>query len=45
MTGTVHDRMPVIVQPKDYERWLDPKNEDIADILPTPHQRGCSLTR
>jgi putative SOS response-associated peptidase YedK len=30
MTGTVHDRMPVIVQPKDYERWLDPKNEDIC---------------
>jgi putative SOS response-associated peptidase YedK len=31
-----HDRMPVIVQPKDYQRWLDPENEDVADILATP---------
>ncbi len=23
----VHDRMPVIVQPADYERWLDPANQ------------------
>ena len=29
----VHDRMPVIVQTKDYQRWLDPENEDVADIL------------
>ena len=25
--------MPVIVQAKDYQRWLDPENEEIADIL------------
>ena len=32
-SGMVHDRMPVIVQPKDYERWLDPENQDISDLL------------
>jgi putative SOS response-associated peptidase YedK len=36
----VHDRMPVIVQPKDYERWLDPENQDVADILATPPSTG-----
>jgi putative SOS response-associated peptidase YedK len=30
----VHDRMPVIVKPKDYEQWLDP-NEKNADRLQT----------
>lgn len=32
----IHDRMPVIVKPSDYERWLDPQITDIAalaDIL------------
>ena len=36
VAATVHNRMPVIVQAKDYERWLDPKirdTEKIADIL------------
>lgn len=28
-----HDRMPLIVQPKDYQRWLDPENQ-------TPPSRG-----
>jgi putative SOS response-associated peptidase YedK len=33
----VHDRMPVIVQPKDYQRWLDPENGDVSDLLaPAP---------
>lgn len=34
--ATVHDRMPVIVQTKDYRRWLDPgvtASEKLADIL------------
>jgi putative SOS response-associated peptidase YedK len=35
----VHDRMPVIVQPKDYQRWLDPENEDVSDILATAASR------
>ena len=29
----VHDRMPLIVAPEDHERWLDPGNEDVADLL------------
>ncbi len=36
VSATVHDRMPVIVQPKDYARWLDPKNQEITDLL-APH--------
>jgi putative SOS response-associated peptidase YedK len=30
----VHDRMPVILQPKDYDRWLDPDLNKSADLLP-----------
>ena len=33
VSATVHDRMPLIVQPKDYARWLDRGNADIGDIL------------
>lgn len=29
----VHDRMPMIVAPRDYTRWLDPANADIADLI------------
>ncbi len=35
----IHNRMPVIVRPKDYNRWLDPKElktQDLHDIL-TPY--------
>lgn len=40
VSATVHDRMPVIVQPKDYQRWLDPENEDVADIIAPPPSEG-----
>ncbi|RPI08188.1 MAG: SOS response-associated peptidase, partial [Actinobacteria bacterium] len=40
VSGMVHDRMPVIVQPRDYQRWLDPENEDVADILAPPPSEG-----
>ena len=40
VSGAVHDRMPVIVQPKDYPRWLDPENEDVTDILAPPPSEG-----
>ena len=40
VSWVVHDRMPVIVQPKDYQRWLDPENEDIADMLARPPSEG-----
>lgn len=31
----VHDRMPVVVEPKDYDRWLDPEVDfnDVKDVL------------
>jgi putative SOS response-associated peptidase YedK len=35
----IHDRMPVIVAPDDYERWLDPA--DAAQDLLTPFENGA----
>lgn len=32
--GPVHDRMPVIVQPSDFDLWLDPKVQDAEAVLP-----------
>jgi putative SOS response-associated peptidase YedK len=29
----VHDRMPVIVAPENYARWLDPANAEVADLI------------
>jgi putative SOS response-associated peptidase YedK len=40
VSGQVRNRMPVIVQPKDYERWLHPEKQDVADILATPPSGG-----
>jgi putative SOS response-associated peptidase YedK len=40
VSGTVHDRMPVIVQPKDYQRWLDLENQNVTDILAPPPSEG-----
>jgi putative SOS response-associated peptidase YedK len=28
----VHDRMPVVLQPSDYATWLDPANQDTANL-------------
>jgi len=28
----LHDRMPVILAPADYARWLDPDNHDVASL-------------
>ncbi len=30
----VHDRMPVILAPQDYDRWLDPDQNQSAALLP-----------
>jgi len=38
----IHHRMPVILQPQAYDRWLDPDNqnsEDLQDILDRQHIR------
>lgn len=29
----VHDRMPVIVAPEHYKRWLDPGTAEVADLI------------
>jgi putative SOS response-associated peptidase YedK len=43
LMATIHDRMPVILAPEDYQRWLDPKEQDpvdLADLLkPYPAER------
>lgn len=28
----LHNRMPVMLNPHDYERWLDPGNQDTANL-------------
>jgi putative SOS response-associated peptidase YedK len=32
LIAPIHSRMPVIVKPKDYERWLDPAVTDPAAL-------------
>ena len=43
----LHDRMPVILPDEDYDRWLDPKNEDVAalqDLLrPNPVEKMAAF--
>ena len=29
----IHDRMPVIIAPQDYDRWLSPLDPDPRDLL------------
>ena len=33
LMGPLHDRMPLIIAPEDYARWLDRSIEDVADLL------------
>jgi putative SOS response-associated peptidase YedK len=30
----LHDRMPVVLDPADYERWLDPALQDAVALFP-----------
>jgi putative SOS response-associated peptidase YedK len=43
LAATVHTRMPVIIPSEDFERWLDPGNQNVAslqDLLrPSPAER------
>ncbi len=32
MTATVHDRMPVILSPDSYDRWLDPGMQNVVAV-------------
>lgn len=41
----IHDRMPVIVQPADYNLWLDPLNEDVESLQPVLRPAADTLLR
>ena len=34
LVAPVHNRMPVILHPTDYDRWLDPLNQEAAALQP-----------
>ena len=37
----IHDRMPVVIKPQDFARWLDCRNfepRDVADLMQPPEQ-------
>jgi putative SOS response-associated peptidase YedK len=34
LCAPLHDRMPVILSPADYDRWLDPDVTDAAEVQP-----------
>ncbi|MET0681896.1 MAG: SOS response-associated peptidase [Casimicrobiaceae bacterium] len=33
LVAPMHDRMPLIVAPEHYTRWLDPANDDVSDLI------------
>lgn len=39
LLATIHNRMPVILDPSDYARWLDPNTPDPGDLL-QPYPAG-----
>jgi putative SOS response-associated peptidase YedK len=34
LVGSIHDRMPVILNPADYDLWLDPEVQDAKKLEP-----------
>ncbi len=34
--ATIHDRSPVVIAPKDFDRWLDGREEQVQDLLKAP---------
>jgi putative SOS response-associated peptidase YedK len=37
--AAIHDRMPVVIRPEDFDRWLDARQyrpEDVLDLLRPP---------
>ena len=42
MIARIHDRMPCILDPKDYDRWMDTEVTDAEQLLPLlrPHPAG-----
>jgi len=43
LMGPLHDRMPLIIAPEDYARWLDRSIEDVADLLSPYPASGMSF--
>ena len=40
LVGTIHDRMPVIIAPEEYTRWLSTLDPEPRDLLvPYPSER------
>jgi putative SOS response-associated peptidase YedK len=37
LMAPIHSRMPVILSPADYERWLDPENQSSDNLAPLLH--------
>jgi putative SOS response-associated peptidase YedK len=33
IAATMHDRMPLVVAPENYARWLDPVNAEVNDLI------------
>ena len=38
LVGRVHDRMPAILRPEDYERWLGPEPDPAELLAPFPSE-------
>jgi len=38
LVGRIHDRMPAILRPEDYERWLGPEPDPAELLLPFPSE-------
>ncbi len=44
LMAKVHDRMPVILDPEDYDRWLDPEVTDPAGVQHLLHPYHGEMT-
>jgi len=42
--AAIHDRMPVIVDPDDYDAWLSPDTEDPAGLIGAPRAKLKTYT-
>src|SRR3954469_409072 len=42
--GQVHERMPLILSPRYYDRWLDPENDDPVEVLGSVPAVALELT-
>jgi len=34
LAGAIHNRMPAILDPRDFDLWLDPEEQDAASVAP-----------